>query len=107
MAHTELPWTAKIYKNGPKGMRYIMWGNEGKESICISDAWPNGNIRTEANAAFIVKSVNNHEKLLDALMGLTEMYVEMVDSGDCGNWDPETDNEVIAAREAIKQAEAE
>jgi len=29
------------------------------------------------------------------------MYVDMINSGDCGNWDPETEPEVIRARAAL------
>ena len=44
-------------------------------------------------------------QLYTALKGLTDMYVSMVNSGDCGNWDPEKDKEVIAARSAITEVE--
>lgn len=36
-----------------------------------------------------------------ALDGLLKRYVELVQSGDCGHWDPETDVEVIAARAVV------
>lgn len=42
--------------------------------------------------------------LLDALEEFTEMYCQMINSGDCGNWDPESDKEVIKARAAIAAA---
>lgn len=42
--------------------------------------------------------------LLAALKTFLEKYVEMVDSGDCGFWDPETEEKVIAARAAIAKA---
>ena len=107
MSHTDTPWEAKIYKDGPTGVRYIMWGNGGKESVCVSDAWPNGNARTEANAAFIVKAVNNHEKLLSALEGLVNKFpydLEDDGSGQIG-FLPSTKLAVDAAREAIKEVE--
>jgi hypothetical protein len=39
-----------------------------------------------------------------ALSALLNMYVGMANSGDCGNWDPEEEQEVIAARAAIAKA---
>lgn len=36
-----------------------------------------------------------------ALVDLLDHYLELVNSGDCGNWDPETEPVVIAARKAI------
>lgn len=42
--------------------------------------------------------------LLVALQSLTERYTRLVNCGDCGNWDPETEPEVIAARAAIAKA---
>ena len=43
--------------------------------------------------------------LVAALRGLLVQYVTVVNCGDCGSWDPETDLPVIAAREALKFAE--
>ena len=37
-----------------------------------------------------------------ALEKLLNMYFDMVNSGDCGNWNPEEDDEVIEARAALK-----
>ena len=42
--------------------------------------------------------------LLEALSKLTEMYCQMVHSGDCGNWNPEDDIEIQEARAAIAKA---
>ncbi len=55
-----------------------------------------------ANAAFIVKAVNNHYQLLEALKGLSEVC-------QCENGCKENDMTCASnlAREAIKQAEAE
>ena len=47
------------------------------------------------------------ERLRAALEALLERYTGLVNSGDCGNWDCEQENEVIAAREALKQSEKE
>jgi len=40
-------------------------------------------------------------RLKQALQGLLERYTSLVNCGDCGNWDCETEIEVIAAREAL------
>lgn len=42
--------------------------------------------------------------LLAALERLLGRYIGLVNCGDCGNWDPETEDEVIAARAAIVKA---
>lgn len=41
--------------------------------------------------------------LRDALKGITEHYCGLVNSGDAGHWNPEEDQEVIAARLALNQ----
>jgi hypothetical protein len=40
-----------------------------------------------------------------ALKHVTERYVALIESGDCGNWDPETEPEIIEARAALAQAD--
>ena len=42
--------------------------------------------------------------LLNALINLKNMYVEMINSGDCGNWNPREDKEVIEAEKALEKA---
>lgn len=42
--------------------------------------------------------------LLEALTRLLDRYTGLVNCGDCGFWDPETEDEVIAARAAISKA---
>ena len=43
--------------------------------------------------------------LLAALKVITDQYVSLVASGDCGNWDAERDDQVVLARAAIAKAE--
>lgn len=57
-----------------------------------------------ANAEFIVRACNSHDALLEALRRMLGRYVELVNCGDCGSWNPETEAEVIAARAAIARA---
>ena len=42
----------------------------------------------------------------DCLSDMTEHYAELVRCGDCGNWDPEEESEVIAARKMIAEVRA-
>ena len=55
----------------------------------------------EANARLIAAA----PRMLAALRAMTEHYVRLAASGDCGNWDPKTEAEVIEARAAIAKAE--
>jgi len=57
-----------------------------------------GEISEEANAAFIVKAVNSHEKLLDALKELHSAASWIDDASGF-------DDALRKAREAIKEAE--
>jgi len=45
--------------------------------------------------------------LKDALRDLLRHYVQLVNSGDAGNWDPETEIVVKDARKALSQASGE
>lgn len=39
----------------------------------------------------------------DCLEDMTNHYAALVNCGDCGNWNPETESEVIAARKMISE----
>lgn len=43
-------------------------------------------------------------KLETALEALLEKYTQLVNCGDCGNWDPELEDEVIQARGLLKSS---
>jgi hypothetical protein len=45
--------------------------------------------------------------LRQAAENFLRSYLELVNSGDCGNWDPETEAEVIALRQALAEPEQE
>ena len=45
--------------------------------------------------------------LYEALNELTDRYVNMVDSGYCGYWDPRKDEEIINARATLSKARGE
>lgn len=53
------------------------------------------------NAVDFIAAAPDCFEVLDALL---EMYVDLANSGDCGNWDPEKMPEVISARAAIAKA---
>ena len=44
------------------------------------------------------------DDLIAALVGITDLYVRLADSGDCGFWNPEGVIEVISARAALAKA---
>jgi hypothetical protein len=57
----------------------------------------------EANAYLIAAAPD----LYAALEVLLEDSVQLANSGDCGNWDPETQAPIIAARAALAKARGE
>lgn len=46
-------------------------------------------------------------ELLAGCEGVLNTYCALVESGDCGNWDPEREEPVKAARAAIAQAKGQ
>jgi hypothetical protein len=57
--------------------------------------WPSG------YAPHYEELLKQRDELLSALLRMTERYVSLVECGDCGNWNPENEEAVTAAREAI------
>ena len=57
--------------------------------------------RSEANDIRITALEAENERLKAALRGITEHYIQLVNSGDAGSWDGEKEPEVIAARQAL------
>lgn len=53
-----------------------------------------------ANAHLIASA----PELYEALAAMTQAYADLVNCGDCGNWNPETDSEVIEARRVLAKA---
>jgi hypothetical protein len=66
----------------------------------IEDAAAHGNQMPD-NA----RKIAAFDDMLAALKALTERHASLVNSGDCGFWDPETEQQMIAARAAIAKAE--
>lgn len=46
------------------------------------------------------------DDLVAALIGVADLYTQLVHSGDAGFWDPEEEEPIIAARKAIAKAGA-
>ena len=83
--HTPTPWSIKIGNMKKVGTVYLIANEKGidkEESI--------------ANSAFIVKAVNSHEKLVEALKFAIEYAIEY--KYNYGQW-------FETATEALKQAE--
>jgi hypothetical protein len=53
-------------------------------------------------AAKIDKLTEDRKVLRDALARQTEAWCDLVNSGDAGKWDPESDDFVIASRAALE-----
>lgn len=75
------------------------WKDRSDEQYCIIE---------KDTAEKFHKILSRHEAeqgegLREALVGMVDMYIDLVNSGDAGNWDPEKDKEVIAARLALSR----
>lgn len=103
--HSKGEW---VWEEDPTSPGYFPIKSEHGTNICMmqernSDMGMRADPeRTEtiANARLVCAA----PKMLAALEGMLDMYTAMINSGDCGNWNPENDPEVIAAREAVKAA---
>lgn len=110
MAHTPGPW---ITVNNSQGYPYQITAPDQPRNRAggISDITRRGSIsfpssdEGKANACLIAAS----PCLLDSLKAITEIYADLVDSGDCyGNRVKAQDlPEIVAARAAIAKATGE
>lgn len=70
---------------------------------CVHILYGNPNAREEAKAnAHLISAAPDQNAALSELL---ERYTSLVNCGDCGNWDPETEAEVINARAALAKAQ--
>lgn len=103
MEHTPIPWTDPRHYTKPDGVVYGIQSYGGSQPLRSIFLITEPDDTDEANAAFIVKAVNNHQKLLDALTGLLdqadETYPHFEDTRGMANRDQ--------ARAAIKEASKE
>jgi hypothetical protein len=65
----------------------------------VDSRWVFGE-KTKANAALLTSA----PELLEALELLLDRYTGLINCGDCGNWNPKEESEVIKARAAIAAA---
>lgn len=115
MAHTPGPWVSAFGERSgydcmtdafqilePSGTRItsVDLGNYGQSSR-TSQIAPEDKERAQSDAQLIAAA----PELLAALRLFVDQYTRLINSGDCGNWNPETDEEVITARAAIAKAE--
>ena len=103
MKHTSLPWSINTKALG-------LIESESAHRSCASassysDGSESAHEENKANAAFIVKACNSHEKLLGALIDLSLAMYGIYDwSSKTGKIDSREDV-IIRAEEAIKEAQ--
>lgn len=102
--HTPLPWKVGPNNEIRAGGRYnvcptVTAGGSAKGMLDEREV-------IRANAAFIVKAVNNHDALVRALRALYGSYKQLADSGDAGNWSIEDTDEGKQALAALAAVEA-
>lgn len=95
---TPLPWIAN------DGDNYGDVTNSQGWVALTSGSLPDVKSRQQMNAYYIALSANSLPELVEALENMTERYVGLINSGDAGNWNPEKELEVIAARKALAKA---
>ena len=94
--HTPGPWT--LAKQPPAcGLTVTLYGNCADKRLGTLHT---GSWEYMSNARLIAAA----PELLEALEGITKHYVDLVNSGDCGFWNPEEKLFVMDARAAIRKA---
>ena len=63
-------------------------------------------ITDRGNVELIVRSVNLLPELVAACKAFLEGYIALIDSGDCGNWDPRTEPEVQAVMAVLAKVDS-
>jgi hypothetical protein len=93
--------------------------DEFGKTMHVPALWPNNWHQACASVAFIVKRILERaqaaeaallserelvKELREALTGMLDHYVSLVNSGDAGNWDAEIEPQVITARTALARS---
>ena len=97
--HTPGPWKLETQRAPNGGTYYRIYDYENAGNV-IAQVIGDGRIEYHENARLIAAAPD----LLTALENLLHIHVALVESGDAGNWDAETETEVIDARAAIAKA---
>lgn len=94
---TKRQWTAEARKYSEE-----YWVGESHYVVGPIDSWTGiiTGFRHREDATLVAAAPD----LLAALDALLKRYSSLVNSGDCGNWNPEEEEEIIAARAAIAKA---
>ena len=99
MNHSETPWTLDKRRENltSNGKPVCVWG--------LNLTWSSRTEETEANAAFIVKAVNNHYQLIEALKVAGDELAFIVNHVGLENSYDRVKLITKETREAIKEAE--
>ena len=101
-AHSPLPWVRRATEDGTGN-----WVVVAGTAFYVAEMMNHGSLEEDAaNAELIVKAANCHDELVAALKACADRYCRLVASGDCGNWDPEEERHVIAARAILAKVRA-
>jgi hypothetical protein len=92
----ELPWHADGEE--PRGIY-----TRGGDTVAFVEL-PVASLEDWERAAKVATLIAAAPTLLSSLQSMLERYTSLVNCGDCGNWDPEQEPNVIAARAAISKA---
>lgn len=96
--HTPGPWLAYFPNGGASTVPTPIGFVSGPTVVTAGDGKMQG--FRPADASLIAAAPD----LLEALELFVTEYVQLVDSGDAGFWDAETEEKVIKARAAIRRA---
>lgn len=80
-----------------------VWSSPNSRVCFVAHDGEKGNRTGQANARLISAAPDMYE----ALDKFVEHYVGMINSGDCGFWNPEDEDFVKAARAALAKARGE
>lgn len=101
--HTPGPWRAEAHPNGWHIKHGSRWNAALERDVGVDVDFRSRGVEGDANAHLIAAAPD----LLIALEEVTKMYVKLGNSGDCGFWTPESQDEIIAARAAVAKARGE
>ena len=99
MEHTEGEWRAIDYRGGG----WIVEAVQSDHQVVV--AMINAHDNAKANAERIVKAVNCHDDLYEALKVLLK-WAELSYSDDTGEWADENDPAIVQTKQALAKVKA-